>query len=147
MFGRSISDSGSRVTHCLNDISNGTAQESLEPVISHQVVLDTEIDKWLKSPPCTCNADLRTSEPTPDPKELSLRLIALEDPKRVDSEAWKGGPLVVKRAIYDNIVSRFEISPLFLTVALNKDAVHFKVSIALTTNTGSDSFELEPSTA
>jgi hypothetical protein len=120
---------------------------SLEPSINRQVVLDTEIDVWVKSPPCTFKSDLRTPKPTPNPRGPSLRLVALEDPKHIDGLAWTEGPLAVKREIYNTIATHFEISPLFLTAALNQDAVYFKVCLASITNASSDSFEAAPSTA
>ena len=120
---------------------------SLEPSINHQVVLDTDIDKWVKSAPWTFKSDLQTSKLTHDLRVPSLRLIALEDPKQISRFAWTEGPLSVKREIYDTIATHFKLSPLFLTAALNQDAVYFKVCLASITNADSNSFDAAPSMA
>ena len=114
-------------------------KRSLEPSIKRQVVLDTEIEEWVKS--------LCTFKSVPNRGEASLRLIALEDPKHIDTLTWTEGPLAVKREIYRTIATHFEISPLFLTAALNREPVHLKVGLASITNAGSDSFESAPSMA
>ena len=119
-------------------------KRSLEPSIKRQVVLDTEIEEWMKSS-CTFNSDVRTPEPASNPRRASLRLIALEDPKHVDTLTWREGPLAVKREIYRTIATHFEISPLFLTAASTRQPVYLKVGLASTTNAGSYSFESAPS--
>ena len=119
-------------------------KRSLEPSIKRQVVLDTEIEEWMKSS-CTFKSDVRTPEPTPNARGASLRLIALEDSEHIDTLTWTEGPLAVKREIYRTIATHFEISPLFLTAALNREPVYLKVGFASITNADSDSFESAPS--
>lgn len=122
-------------------------KRSLEPSIKRQVVLDTEIEEWVKSS-CTFNSDIRIPKPTSSPRGAFLRLIALEDPKHMDTlTLWSAGPLAVRREIYRTIATHSEISPMFLTAALNREPVYLKVGLASITNAGSDSFEAAPSIA
>ena len=121
------------------------AKRSLEPSIKRQVVLDTEIEEWMKSS-STFKSDDRIPEPTPNPRGASLRLLALEDAKNVDTLTWIE-PLAVRREIYRTIATHFEISPMFLTAALNREPVYLKVGPASITKAGSDSFESAPSMA
>lgn len=95
-----------------------STKRSLEPSNKRQVRLDTEIEEWMKSS-CASKSDVRTPEPATNPRRSSVRLIALEDPKHIDTLTWKEGPLAVKREFYRTIATHFEISPLFLTAALN----------------------------
>ena len=120
-------------------------KSSLEPSIKRQVVLDTEIEEWMKSS-CTFKSDVRTPEPASNPRGASLRLIALEDPKHGDRlTLWSAGPLAVKREIYRTIATQFEISSMFLTAALNREPVYLKVGLASINKSGTDSFEAAPS--
>lgn len=122
-------------------------KRSLEPSIKCQVVLDSEIEEWMKNS-CTFKSDVRAPEPASNPRGASLRLIALEDPKHGDTlTLWSAGPLAVRREIYRSIATHFEISPMFLTAALNREPVYLKVGLASIPNPGSDSFEAAPSTA
>ena len=121
-------------------------KRSLEPSIKRQVVLDTEIEERMKSS-CTFKSEVRTPEPMPNPRGASLRLIALEDPEHIDTLTRTEGPLAVKKEIYRTIATHFEISPLFLTAALNREPVHLKIGLASITNAGSDSFESASSMA
>ena len=119
----------------------------LEPSIRRQVVLETEIEEWMKSS-CSFKSNVRVPEPASDPRGEFLRLIVLEDPKHGDPlTLWSAGPLAVKREIYRTIASHFEISPMFLTAALNREPVYLKVGLAPTTNSGSGSCEAAPSIA
>ncbi|MCJ1274563.1 hypothetical protein MMC21_002359 [Puttea exsequens] len=130
--------------HCLDAVFS---TQSLEPSIKRQVVFDTEIEEWMNSSSCNLKSDVRTPEPTPNPRGSSLRFIALEDSKHIHTLTWSEGPLAVKREIYSTIATHFEISPMFLTTALNQDPVYLKVGLASITNAGSDSFEAAPSMA
>ena len=121
-------------------------KRSLEPSAKRQVVLDTEIEEWMKSS-CTFKSDIHSPEPMLNPRGASLRLIALEDPKHIDTLTWSEGPLAVKREIYRTIATHFDISPMFLTAALNREPVYLKVGLASITNAGSNSFESAPSMA
>ena len=122
-------------------------KRSLEPSIKRQVVLDNEIEEWMKSS-CAFKSDVGTPKSASVPRGASLRLIALEDPEHLDTlTPGSAGPLAVKKEIYRIIATHFEISPMFLTAALNRSSVYLKVGLALITNAGSDSFEAAPSIA
>ncbi|KAH7357256.1 hypothetical protein BKA65DRAFT_223612 [Rhexocercosporidium sp. MPI-PUGE-AT-0058] len=99
--------------------------ESPEPTITDQVVLDTEIEEWIKNPPCAFDSDLQRQGPTLNIQKPSLRIIALEDPRHLEVEQTEG-PLLIKKEIYSSIVTNFNLSPLFLSTALNHCAVQFK---------------------
>ena len=100
----------------------------------------------MNGPPCTFKSNDRAPKPTPNMQGPSLRLIALENPKRLDKLSVSEGPLTVDRQIYGTITTRFEISPMFLAAALNQEAIFLKVGIASVINAASDSFEAAPST-
>jgi hypothetical protein len=57
----------------------------------------------------------------------SLRIIAVHDPEGPKQSTLLKVPLPLERAVYETIVRLFEISPLFLSAALNDDAVFLKV--------------------
>ena len=122
-------------------------KESLEPSIRRQVVLDTEVEEWMKGSSRTFNSDVSPLEPTPKPRGFSLRLIALEDPKYIERLRWSEGPLAIRKEIYSAIATHFEISPMFLTAALRQEAVFLKVGRASIASAGSDSYEAAPSMA
>ena len=73
-------------------------------------------------------ANTREMEPSM-PKSIgpSLRVIAVQDPKQTSGLRLTELPFPVKKVVYESILTHFEISPLFLTAALNLDAVYFKV--------------------